>query len=119
MIKVGGPYRHVQQQLPPGPVQDLHQVADALLPDVQRMLPGGAGHNVLSVSREAAALPGSSDHRRVSDEGLVTMLMSGRIPTSASNTWMMCVSVCLIMIMFLFLIASMRACLCLSVLLLY
>lgn len=50
-------HRHVQQQLPSRPVQDLHQVPDALLPDVKRVLPRRSRHDVLAVAREAAALP--------------------------------------------------------------
>lgn len=55
----GGAYRHVQQQLPTGAMQDLHQVANALLPNVERVLAGRASHDVLAISREAALLPGS------------------------------------------------------------
>lgn len=42
-------------------MQDLHQIADTLLPNVESVLPGGTGHDVLPVSRETAALPWSPE----------------------------------------------------------
>ena len=34
------PYGNIQQELSSGSMQDLHQVANALFPDVEGMLPG-------------------------------------------------------------------------------
>lgn len=38
-------------------MQDLHQVANALLPDIQCMLPGGARHYVFPIPRETTFFP--------------------------------------------------------------
>lgn len=58
-------YSDIQQQLPSGPVQDLHQVSNALLPNVEGVLPGRPCHDVFAITGEAAALPGSPDTREI------------------------------------------------------
>lgn len=50
-------HRYIQQQFSTCAVQDLDQVANALLPDVEGMLPGRASHYVLSIARETAPFP--------------------------------------------------------------
>lgn len=40
-------------------MQDLHQVSNALFPDIEGMLPGRAGHNVFTITGKATALPRS------------------------------------------------------------
>lgn len=59
------PYSHVQQQLAPCPVEDLDQVPDALFPDVEGVLSSRTCHDVLPVSREAAALPRSPEETHI------------------------------------------------------
>lgn len=54
-------YSNIQQKFSPSSMQDLHQVPDALFPDVEGVLPGWTGHNVFTVARETAALPGSPE----------------------------------------------------------
>lgn len=49
-------------------MEDLHQVPDALLPDVEGVLPGRPGHDVLTVARETAALPRSPAQRNDSNQ---------------------------------------------------
>ena len=38
-------------------VEDFDEISDALLPDVERMLAGGSGHDVFPVPTEATFLP--------------------------------------------------------------
>lgn len=59
------PYSNIQQQLSSGSMQDLHEVADALLPDVECVLPGWTSHDVLTIPRETAALPWSPDKDQI------------------------------------------------------
>ena len=47
----------VEENLAFGSVEDFDEISDALLPDVERMLPGGSGHDVLTVPAEATFLP--------------------------------------------------------------
>lgn len=67
---------HVEQQLALGPVQDLHQVPDGLLPDVQRVLARRARADVLAVAGEAALLPGRSGNGKVTGQSLKTYLVA-------------------------------------------
>lgn len=45
-------------------MQDLHEVADALLPDVEGVLPGRTSHDILTITGETAALPRSPEHTK-------------------------------------------------------
>lgn len=63
LFSVGEDYSNIQQELSSGSVQDLHQVPNALLPNVESVLPGRTGHDVLAVPRKAAALPGGPRER--------------------------------------------------------
>lgn len=55
------PYSDIQQELSSGSMQDLHQVSDALFPDIEGMLPGRTGHNVLTIAGETTTLPRSPE----------------------------------------------------------
>lgn len=43
-------------------MEDLHQVSNALFPNIERMLPGRASHNVFAIAGEATALPRSPNN---------------------------------------------------------
>lgn len=58
------PYSDIKQEFSSGSMQDLHEVADALLPDVEGMLPGRTSHDILTITGETAALPRSPEHTK-------------------------------------------------------
>lgn len=56
-------YNYVKQEFSFGTVQDFHQVADALFPDVKSVLSSRSGAHVLPIPRETALLPHGSMNR--------------------------------------------------------
>lgn len=56
-------YNYVKQEFSFGAVQDFHQVADALFPDVKSVLSSRSGAHVLPIPRETALLPHGSTNR--------------------------------------------------------
>lgn len=60
------PFTHsyVQEELSSRAMENLHQVANALLPDIQGVLPGWTGHYVFSIPRETTFLPRGSEGQR-------------------------------------------------------
>ena len=50
----------IQQQFAFGAMQNFHQIANGLFPNVERMLARAAGTNELAIARKTALLPGGS-----------------------------------------------------------
>lgn len=66
VITASSPFTHsyIQEELPSRPVENLHQVANALLPYVQGMLPGWTCHYVFPIPRETTFLPRGPNGQR-------------------------------------------------------
>lgn len=65
-------HSYIQEEFSSRSMENLHQVANALLPDVQGMLPGWACHYVLPIPREATFLPRGPKEQRKSPGGTGT-----------------------------------------------
>lgn len=100
-------YRDIQQKFSPSPMQDLYQVPDALLPDVEGMLPGRTGHDVFTVAGETAAFPWSPEgstrcryKHKISPRGFLfvhvryDLVCSTCSPSPAASAWVLVHRLC-------------------------